>query len=126
MPGTVTLFNCQNETLGALSVGGFMGGSVAGWPFSGASMYQPQSIRLPRIRSGNDRTSAAFAYGDNPCQAQWDSVAARFTITVPAPGSPTPVSLDDDLIVYLTLNQAILLTARAFVIGNFPVQMTPG
>ena len=44
------------------------------------------------------------------------------TITIPDP-SVSPVSLDDDLILYLAVNQATLQTTRGYVLSNTQIKV---
>ena len=116
MAGRVCVFNCFNESINQISVGGYAGGAIAAWGGSGAAMYQPQSIALPRIKHGDARTGPQFAVGDNPCQVAWDSWLVTVNVTVPSPGS---VSLDDDLLLYVFVNQSVLVSTRGMVLGTF-------
>ena len=113
MAGRVYVFNANSEATN-LSVGGFPGGTIPGWGF-GASMYQPQSVAVPRIKNADGRNAAQFAYGENPCQASWDSFSVRMSIIIPTNG----VSIDDDLILYVCANQSTLVNTRGYVLGIF-------
>jgi hypothetical protein len=110
MPGRVYVYNCYNEPMNSLTVGGASAGSISAW--SGPN-YQPQSISVPRAKYS---APGQFVIGDVPCQVQWDSLSVTTTITIPTTG----VSLDDDLILYVAVNQSILLSTRGYVLNTFP------
>jgi hypothetical protein len=123
MAGQVTVFNCFNEPVTNLSVGGYPAGSIPAW--SGGvtpapPKYTPSSITVPRAKYAG--TSVAFAIGDNPIMVPWDSFTGRGTITVPSsvPGGG-PISLDQDLMLYVTANEAFLMTQFGYVIGTFAI-----
>jgi hypothetical protein len=113
MAGSVYVFNCYNEPASTFSVGGFSAGGIPAWNRS----YQPESLSLRRIKHGDQRTAAQFAFGDNSCLIVWDSFSATTTVSIPTSG----VSLDDDLILYVCTNQSMLLNTRGYVLDTFRV-----
>ncbi|KVO08118.1 hypothetical protein [Burkholderia ubonensis] len=118
MAGFVTVFNSYNEPITNLLVGNNVAGNVAGWSAGPTPpQYTPSGLKV--ARSKYPSTSPVFAYGDNSLVFPWDSRTGKTTVSI-----PTDQSLDDDLILYLTQNDAILLTARGVVINTSPVTTT--
>jgi hypothetical protein len=113
--GSVYVFNCYNEPISGLVVGGGRVGNIPGWASGGSTIYTPSAIRVPRSKSA---APGNFATGDNSVRSPWDSYTGTTKITIPGPGS---ISLDDDLILFLAVNQATLMTTRVFVNATFPV-----
>ena len=60
----------------------------------------------------------SFAIGSNRLSSQWNSFTATATIEIP---DPSQVSLNDDLLLFLAINEATMLTTRGYVIAKFPV-----
>ena len=115
MTGKVTVFNSYNESITNLLVANNNAGNIGGWATGPTPpLYTPSSLAVPR--SKYPASTAVFAYGDNPLVFPWNSRTGKTTVNI-----PTETSLDDDLIVYLTQNQAILLTARGVVISTSQV-----
>jgi len=122
--GTVYVFNCYNEPITNLSVSGYNAGNISGWEESDKSvMYTPNEMQVPRSKHGDDLTSAAFAIGANAVIIPWVSFQANTTVNIPNPAI-SPVSLMDNLILYLTVNKAILMTNRGYVLETFEVTTT--
>src|SRR5215217_502754 len=117
--GTVHVFNSFNEPISALSVSGYNGGAIDGWSSTPATLYTPAQLSVPPVLHQSDATSAAFAVGNNPVIISWVSFRSSVTVTIPNPASG--VSLLDDLILYLTVNKAILLTTRGYVLSVFDI-----
>ena len=113
MAGKVYVFNCYNEPV-QLVVNGFAAGAIPSWGSTGASIYQPQSIALGRVKAS--ASGPQFASGNNACRAQWDSFAVTVNVGIPSQG----VSLDDDLLLYLFVNQSLLASTRGLVLQAFP------
>jgi len=120
--GTVHVFNSYNEPVTGLSVSGYSAGNIDGWAASGATQYTPNQVSVPRCKYQGEVSGPAFAIGDNPVVIPWVSFRAAATITIPPPQSG--VSLMDDLILYLTVNTAILVTTRGYVLNTFPISTT--
>jgi hypothetical protein len=120
MPGKVYCFNAFNEPIGQLNVNGLSAGNVAGWAASGATIYTPVALAVPRARHGDGQTSAVFP-NDMATQVMigWDSYTIQTSINLQ--GLPN-VSLDDDLILYVAVNQMTLMTTRGFVLLAVPYQ----
>jgi len=120
----VYVFNCYNEPITGLSVGGYKAGDISGYA-DGSSppppIYTPTSLAVPR--SKDSQSSATFAIGDNTLLAPWDSFRGNATITIPDPAKQL-VSLDDPLLLFLAVNDAILLTTRGYILQHFPVTLT--
>ena len=115
MAGTVTVFNSYNEPVTNLLVANNVAGNIAGWAAGPSpSKYTPSALSV--ARSKYPQTTPVFAYGDNRVVIPWNSYTGNTTISIPA-----TTSVDDDLILYLTLNQAVLLTARGMVLSITPV-----
>jgi hypothetical protein len=117
--GSVYVFNAYNEPVGSLSVSGGSAGTIAAWSNGGRDKYTPASLSVPRSRN---KTPGQFATGDNPVRIAWDSFTGTATIKVP--GFDQGVSLDDDLILFLATNKAILETTRGSVVGTFDVSLS--
>ncbi len=117
MPGNITVFNSYNEPVTQLSVGGYAAGDIAGWSQT-APRYTPSQLVV--ARSKDRGTKASFAIGANQVSIPWNSFTGLCTVKIPDPET-SPVSLDDDLILYLTVNKAFLLTTRGFVWDVFDV-----
>jgi hypothetical protein len=121
----VYVFNLYNEPVTGLSVAGYAAGSVPGYATgtvpAGVPVYTPASLAVPRTKSAE--SGASFSIGDNSIVVPWDSFRGEATITIPDP-AVYPVSLTDPLILYLTRNDAVLMTARGYVVGQFPVALT--
>lgn len=115
MTGKVTVFNNYHEPVTHLLVSNNNAGNIPGWsPGSAPPQYTPSSLAVPRAKY--PASSAVFAYGTNSVVFPWNSRTGHTTVSI-----PTDTSLDDDLILYLTQNQAILLTSRGVVINASPV-----
>ena len=119
--GNVYVYNNFNEPISVLKIATFEAGAVPAWVADGNAIYTPQSIKIPRIRHADERTSAAFVQDQsNDIVVKWDSFMGHGVITMPA----GEVSLEDDLILYLAINQFTLMTTRGFV--KQTVHVVPG
>jgi|SRR3954447_13173576 len=121
MPGTVTVFNCYNEPITSLSVSGNGVGDIPPASPGGDGKplkYTPSGKAIPRSKHAEQ---GKFAIGDNAVQIPWNSFTGTTTITIPNP-TTAPVSLDDNLILYVTTNKAILVLERGFVLQTFDVK----
>lgn len=119
MPGKVYCFNCFNETINQFNVSGLLAGQIGGWATSGSTIYTPVSLAVARARHGDGQTVAVFP-NDQPTQLRigWDTFTVLASIsTVNLPN----VSLDDDLILYLAVNQLTLMSTRGFVLVTVPI-----
>lgn len=116
--GRVYVFNCFNEPISGLAVAGRSVGTIPGWSDGGRDQtrYTPAGLAVPRARS---TTPGQFAFGDNAVAIPWDSYTGVTTIKIPDPQSG--VSLDDDLILFVAVNQATLQTTRGFVLATFKI-----
>ncbi len=123
MPGQVYLFNLFNEPIGNLVVNGYPAGNIAGYATGGTGtpIYTPASLAVPRSKSQG--AAASFAIGDNLVVLAWDSFSGTTTVTVPDPAQ-TPVSLDDPLLLLIAVNQAMLMSARGYLLASFPVSLS--
>lgn len=118
---TVTVFNSYNEPISGLSVSGYNAGPIAGWSDGTKSAkYTPSALAVPRSKHEESGKATFATDKDNPVHIPWNSFTGDCVVTMPDPKSD-PVSLDDDLILYLTKNQAILVTTRGFVINTFAI-----
>jgi len=118
MPGQVYCFNCYNEPF-HLNVNGLsVAGSVPGWSTSGPTIYTPVSIAVNRARHGDGQSTPVFpADRPTPLRIDWDSFTAQTSINLT---NLLNVSLEDDLILYVALNQLTLVTNRGFVLMHVP------
>jgi hypothetical protein len=110
----VYVFNCYNEPITKFLVGGNAAGDIAGWSTTATTKYTPSLLVVPRSKFPQD-DKATFAVGDNDIRVPWDSFTGTTTITIPDPTKQS-ISLDDDLILFVTRNEAILMTTRGFVL----------
>jgi hypothetical protein len=119
MPGKVYCFNCYNETINQFNVNGLSAGTISGWAASGATIYTPVSTGVNRARHGDGQTTPVFPNDmPTPLRIDWDTFTVQTSISLM--GLPN-VSLDDDLILYMALNQLTLMTTRGFVLLNQPI-----
>jgi hypothetical protein len=119
MPGKVYCFNCYNEPINQLNVNGLPAGTVAGWQASGGTIYTPVALPVPRARHGDGQQAAVFPNDmPTPMRIDWDSYTIQSSINLV--GLPN-VSLDDDLILYIAVNQLTLMTTRGFVLLTVPL-----
>jgi hypothetical protein len=121
--GRVTVLNCFNEAIHGLVVSGAAVGDIDGISMGGAgkpTVGTPAGITVPRSKGA---TPGAFAFGDNPIVARWDSFNGTATIRIPDPRSE-PISLDDPLALYVATNRATLMTLRGFVLNYFDVTLS--
>lgn len=119
MPGSIYCFNCYNEPINALTVNGMNAGSVSGWATSGATVYTPVALPVARARHGDGSPVPVFGNDmPTPIQINWDSYTMQTTVDLT--GLPN-VSIDDDLILYIALNQMTLMNTRGFVLLSQPV-----
>jgi hypothetical protein len=119
--GGIYVFNCYNEPINRLSVAGGQAGTIPPWSAGdrGQFLYTPAGIRVPRARS---KTPGQFAIGDNAVSIEWDSFTGTATINIP--GGDSGVSLDDDLVLFVAVNQATLQSTRGFVLATFKINQT--
>jgi hypothetical protein len=122
--GSVYVFNCFDEPVTALSVGGYGAGDILASSSGGGGLpgrYTPGGgLQVPRsLRPGNQQQ---FAVGNNAVEIPWDSFLGFATITVPDPRT-SQISLDDDLVLLLATNSAMLLTTRGSVVATFRVNV---
>jgi hypothetical protein len=114
MPGKVYCFNCYNETMNQLNVNGLSAGQIGGWSSSGATIYTPSAVPVPRARHGDGQSSPVFPNDmPTPLRFDWDSYTKQTSIDL---RKLTNVSLDDDLILYIAINQLTLMSTRGFVL----------
>ncbi|HEY1604926.1 MAG TPA: hypothetical protein VGF77_04955 [Allosphingosinicella sp.] len=118
MPGKVYCFNCYNETMNQLNVNGLSAGSIGGWSSSGSAIYTAVAVAVNRARH-SDGSQPVFS-NDQPTalRLNWDSFAIQTQISLV--GLPN-VSLDDDLILYIAVNQLTLVSSRGFVLLSQPI-----
>jgi hypothetical protein len=120
----VYVFNCYHEPVTGLSVGGHAAGDIPGYADGSAPpppIYTPASLAVPR--SKGQESSATFAIGPNTLLVPWDSFRGQATIAVPDPAKQH-ISLADPLLLFLAVNDAILLTTRGYVVQQFPMTLT--
>jgi len=121
MPGNVYCFNNYNEPINQFNVNGSSFGTnpvIGGWAATGATVYTPVAVPVPRVRHG-DGAGAAFA-NDQPTQLRvnWDTWTIQTQVDL---SKLQNVSLDDDLILYIAINQLTLMNTRGFVLITQPV-----
>jgi len=121
MPGKVYCFNAYNETINQLNVNGLSAGTVAGWSTTAGTLYTPVALAVTRARHGDGQSAPVFPNDmTTPLRIDWDSFTVQTSINLV--GLPN-VSLDDDLILYFSVNQMTLMTTRGFVLLS--VQYSP-
>lgn len=116
--GKVTVFNCYNEPVSRLNIDGGDVGDIAPWSEGGGNRpakYTPASLTVPRSKNPEPKS---FAIGSNRLSSQWNSFTGTATIEIP---DPSQVSLNDDLLLFLAINEATMLTTRGYVIARFSV-----
>jgi hypothetical protein len=116
--GKVTVFNCYNEPVNSLNVDGDHVGNIAPWSDGGANRpakYTPASLTVTRSKNPEPKS---FAIGNNRLSAQWDSFTGIATIKIP---DLQEVSLTEDLLLFLALNEATMMNTRGSVIARFSV-----
>ncbi len=121
MAQSVIVFNSYNEPITDMLVLKRVAGNIAGWSEGPAPpKYTPNALIVPRSRFPVDPPGkVAFAYGNNPMAFPWSSRTGETIVYI----DPS-ISLLDDLILYLTQNRAILLSARGVVLQEFDVIST--
>ncbi|PXA75344.1 hypothetical protein DMC25_24690 [Caulobacter sp. D4A] len=114
MPGKVYCFNAYNEPINQLTVNGLSAGTVSGWSVSPPNLYTPVSVIVPRALHGDGLNVPAFP-NDMPTalRVDWDSYSIQAKIDLMPLHN---VSLYDDLILYITLNQLTLMNTQGFVL----------
>ena len=115
--GRVTVFNCYSEPIHGLVVSGAGVGDIDGFSRGGSGKPPagtPAGITVPRSK---ELAPGAFAIGNNVIVARWLSFYAKTTIEIPDPRRE-PVSLDDDLALYVATNKAFLMTMRGYVLST--------
>lgn len=118
--GKVYVFNCYNESINILNVNERPADSITGWSTSVETKYTPNRIFVQRCNSiDQSGGKAAFLWDGNPVHIEWDTYPNKRADVVIAKDR---VSIDDDLILYLTVNKAILMDTRGFVLGVFEIQ----
>lgn len=120
MPGKVYCFNAYNEPL-QLTVNGASAGSVPSW--GGAGPYAPAALAVPRARHADGQPGAFPNDRPTPLRLAWDSYEAMPVVNLA--GLPN-VSLDDDLILFIAVNQITLMNTRGFVLLTTPVEPRMG
>lgn len=119
MPGKVYCFNAYNEAISLLSVNGRSAGTVAGWAASGDTKYTPSSVAVARAYTGQGQSGPVFP-NDRATQLliEWSTFSVETSIDLK---TLKQVSLEDDLILYIAVNQLALMTARGFVLITVPI-----
>jgi hypothetical protein len=118
----VTVFNCYNEPILDLEVGGREVGTIEGWSDGRAGQpprYTPASLTVARSRYPAAKT---FGIGDNQVMIPWQSFTGSTKITIPS-ASDSPISLDDDLLLFVSTNQVTMLTTRGRTLDTFRVEL---
>ena len=110
----VYVFNCYNEPINALSVQFGTPVTIAGYG-SSPTKYTPAGTAGPRAKG---LAAGVFGVGANNLTAAWDSGTGTCTVVIP---SPPNFSVDDDLILFIMLNKAVLADTRGHVLGTFDV-----
>jgi hypothetical protein len=119
--GKVTVFNCYNEPVNGLAVGGGVVGDIAAWSGGGGSRppkYTPASLTVSRSKKPEPKS---FAIGENRLLIPWDSFTGTAKIQIPDPAQ-SPVSLDDDLLLFVGINEVTMMTTRGYVTARFSVE----
>ncbi|ELX09337.1 hypothetical protein Jab_2c14030 [Janthinobacterium sp. HH01] len=128
MTGNVYCFNTFGDNLEQFSVNGASASAtvpaVAGWPTassSSTSIYTPYALSVPRARHGDTFTAVFLNDGPTVMGMNWDSGKVETSIDLSQ--LPHPVSLDEDLILYMSANQMILMNIHGFVLKTVPYSM---
>lgn len=113
-PGNVYVFNVNSQAMN-LSLNGLSiaAGGIPGWSQSGGSPYQPAGGAVPRTLDASDGPGK-FCNGANYLTIVWPN--GMFEAQIRIDGSQTP--LNQDLMVFVGLNQWQLLNQYAIQIGS--------
>jgi len=118
----VTVFNVFVDS-GSLRVDNSVAGEIKRW--SGGQdtpRYTPSSIGVRRTKLREP--GATFAIGDNEVRIVWPDFTGTCTVPIPNPAS-SGVNLADDLLLYLMLGRAILVTTRSDVLDTLTMKIDP-
>jgi hypothetical protein len=120
--GSVYVFNCCAEAVTGLALNDSAAGGIA--PSAGYGdqpmLYTPSGLQVPR--SQNPTALPQFVLGDNPLEIAWESVTGFTTVTIPGPNGGQ-VGLDDDLILFIAFNSAMLMATRAYLLATFQISL---
>jgi hypothetical protein len=112
MPGKVHCFNLYSEPL-RLQVNGVAAGTIPGWDSSGSGQYRPFGLAVARTKHAGGGPAAFANDGDVSLRMAWDDFTATGSVRI---GGQPNISLDDDLILQIAVNQMSLLNTRGFVL----------
>jgi hypothetical protein len=121
MSGTVVVLNCGIHPIKSLLVNGVLvDGAIPGWTAGPVpARYTPRQLVVPRSAAAQPE-HAAFVEGTNTVEIQWYGLTGRTRVTVHRHIDPK-----DDLVLFLTASEALLLDAGGRVVGGFGIFITP-
>ena len=112
--GSVYIFNVNGEAMSVITIrGNASSDTIPGWSTGAGDMFTPHELKVPRVKLPINEF--AFAQGSNIVTYQRPTFNGVLQVNIP----PT-VSLADDLILYLTLDLAILMRTSGEVIDTIP------
>lgn len=121
MNGNVTVFNCGIHPIRSLLICGVLvDGAIPGWTAGPVpAKYTPRQLVVPRSR-GPLAQCATFIEGPNTVEIQWYGLTGRTRVTI-----HPHIDLKDDLVLFITASEVLLLDAGGRVIGGFGIQIAP-
>lgn len=121
MSGNVVVFNCGIHPIKSLLVGERqVDGAIPGWTAGPIpAQYTPRQLQVPRSQAGlADR--ASFVEGANPVEIQWYGLTGRTRVTI-----HPHIDLNEDLVLFITASEVLLLDAGGRVIGGYGITISP-
>lgn len=121
MSGSVTVLNCGIHPIRSVLVGGMpVDGAIPGWTAGPVpARYTPRQLVVPRSRLPVPGC-ASFIEGANTVEIQWYGLTGRTRVTI-----YPHIDLKDDLVLFITATEALLLDAGGRVIGGFGIAIAP-
>lgn len=110
----VHIFNACGQAITGLSVNGHSAGNILGWSFDSQSCYTPNKLKVARVLHADSTNDAAFGVGTNQVIIPREETTGSVTIVI-----PTEIPLPEDLILYLTIDKAVLQSIH----GNILTEM---
>lgn len=121
MSGSVVILNCGVHPIKSLLVRGVpVDGAIPGWTAGPVpARYTPRQLAVPRSRAPLPH-HATFIEGPNALEIGWYGLTGRTRVTVHPHIDPK-----DDLVLFITASEALLLDAGGRVIGSFGISIAP-
>jgi hypothetical protein len=121
MSGRVAIFNCGIHPIRTILVNGLLvDGSIPGWTAGPVpAQYTPRQLTVARSAGGLPYR-ASFIEGANALEIQWYGLIGRTRVTI-----HSHIDLKDDLVLFITASEALLLDAGGRVIGGYGISIAP-